>query len=106
MKPLALAAALSTLCLTSCGDDPTRGIVITPDAARLEDCPASFPPAPSLAPLSVITLSDGREVVLLDVVIDRETQTARYILRGRGAWFSCRTAVKYVQDWSAGVGKR
>ena len=105
MKPHALAVALSTLCLASCGDDPTRAVVLTPDPARYEACPASFPAAPALAPLTSFTLPDGREVVLLDVVIARETVVAKYVLKGREAWFRCRQPVKYTVDWIAEVTK-
>lgn len=105
MKRHALALALSTLCLTSCGDRPHPGRVVplTPDPAKLAACPRDFPAAPALAPLSSVKMPDGREVVLLDTVIDRETAVATYIIKGRGAWYACKSAVGYVEDWSAGV---
>lgn len=105
MKPHALAAVLSTLFLASCGDDPTRAVVLTPDPARYEACPAAFPAAPALAPLTSFTLPDGREVVLLDVVIARETVVAKYVLKGREAWFRCRQPVTYTTDWIREVTK-
>ena len=100
MKPLAIAAVLSMCSLTACGDDPTRAVVITPDPARYAACPTSFPSAPTLAPLSAFTLPDGREVVLLDVVIARETVAAKYVLAGKEAWFRCKAVVGYVADWT------
>lgn len=105
MKLHALAVAPLMLCLASCGDKPTRALVLTPDPARYEDCPASFPAAPTLTPLTSFTLPDGREVVLLDVVIARETVVAKYVLKGREAWFRCRQPVTYTTDWIRGVTK-
>ncbi|WP_034157909.1 hypothetical protein [Sphingomonas sp. ERG5] len=52
-------------------------------------------------PLAPFTLPDGRVVMLLDTVITRETATAHYIVAARGAWHECRSAVTYVEDWSA-----
>jgi hypothetical protein len=104
MKPLAIALALSTLCLTSCGDEhPGRIVPLTPDPVKLAACPATWPAPPTLKPLSPFKLADGREVVLLDTVIDRETTTAHYIIEGRGAWHECSSAVRYSEDWSASV---
>jgi hypothetical protein len=80
-------------------------VVLTPDPARYEACPAAFPAAPALAPLTSFTLPDGREVVLLDVVIARETVVAKYVLKGREAWFRCRQPVKYTIDWIAKVAE-
>lgn len=105
MKLPALAALPLTLCLASCGDDPTRAVVLTPDPARYEACPASFPAAPALPALSTFKLPDGREVVLLDVVIARETVVAKYVLKGREAWFRCRQPVTYTMDWIREVTK-
>ena len=104
MKPFALAVALLMPCLASCGEKP-RAIVITPDPTRYASCPASFPAAPALPPLSTFTLPDGREVVLLDVVIARETVAAKYVLAGREAWFRCRQGVSYTTDWIREVTK-
>lgn len=105
MRLLTMALALSTLCLTSCADKPpVRAIPVAPDQAQLDACPATFPAAPSLAPLAPFALPDGRTVVLLDTVIARETATAHYIVAGRGAWHECRSAVAYVTDWSARLG--
>ena len=105
MKLHALAALPLMLCLASCGDKSTRAVVLTPDPARYEACPATFPAAPALAPLTSFTLPDGREVVILDVVIARETVVAKYVLKGREAWFRCRQPIKYTVDWIAEVTK-
>ena len=96
---------LLTTSLAACGDDPTRAVVLTPDPARYEACPATFPAAPALAPLTSFTLPDGREVVILDVVIARETVVAKYVLKGREAWFRCRQPVTYTTDWIREVTK-
>jgi hypothetical protein len=77
---------------------------VTPDPARLADCPATFPIAPELVPLAPFLLPDGRRAVLLDTAIERDTKTAHYIIAGRGAWHACQSAVAYVQDWSARMG--
>ena len=101
MRLPVLAIALSTLCLTGCVKEPPRSVPVTPDAGEFAHCPATFPPAPVLAPLQPFTLADGRVVVLLETVIERDGLVARYIVSGRGAWHECRSAVDYVQDWSA-----
>jgi len=107
MKRLATALALSTLCLTSCAEAP-RVAALTPDPARYTGCPAAFPAPPELPALAPFMLPDGRDVVLLETVIARETLTAHYILAGKGAWYDCRSPVAYTQDWIASVsaGKR
>lgn len=106
MKPLAIALALSTLCTTSCADKPAvRAVVLTPEPARLAACPRSFPVPPTMTPIQTFKLPDGREVVLFDTVLDRETATARYIIKTRGVWHDCMSAAVYVEDWSRGVTK-
>jgi hypothetical protein len=92
-------------CLTSCGDPP-RGIPIAPDLTRAKAdlCPDTFPAAPALTPLTPFVLPDGRTVVLLDTVIDRETATAHYIINGRQAWYDCHSPVAYFRDWSRLMG--
>lgn len=106
MRLPTMALALSTLCLTSCGNRlaPVRVAPIAADPAKLHDCPERFPIPPQLVPLAPFTLPDGRAVVLLDTVIERERGTARFILAGRGAWQLCRSAVTYAQDWAARMG--
>jgi hypothetical protein len=98
MRLRMMALALSTLCLISCADRPGRGIPIAPDPARLASCPTEYPAPPKLAPMVPFDLPDGRVVVLLGTVIEREQVTARYIIEGRGAWHECRSAVAFVQD--------
>ncbi len=70
--------------------------------ASWRDAKRPRPNSPSW-PLTSFTLPDGREVVLLDVVIARETVVAKYVLKGREAWFRCRQPVKYTIDWIAGA---
>lgn len=99
------ALALSTLCLASCAKSPEpRFVPVTPDPAQLEPCPVTFPVAPVLVPLAPILLPDGRRVVLLDTVLERDKATARYLIAGVGAWHECRSAVTYVQDWASRMG--
>lgn len=91
-----------TLCLASCAGTPKpRAIPVAVDRTQLAECPAEFPAPPALTPLAPFALPDGRQAVLLDTVIGRETATAHYILEGRGAWHECRSAVTYVEQWSA-----
>lgn len=104
MMRLPMALALSTLCLTSCAKPDTRAVAVTPDPAPLAACPRVFPAPPKLKPLERIMLPDGRFAVLLDVVIERETATAKFIVEGRGAWHACMSGVVWVEDWSAKVG--
>ena len=105
MRPLLPVIALSTLCLTACADQrPTRAVPLTPDPARLAGCPETLAAPPSLAPLAAFTLPDGRQAVLLSTVIEREHATVSYIVGVRGAWHDCRSAVEFVDDWSARLG--
>lgn len=100
-----MALALSTLCLSSCGRQAdVRTVPVAPDQAPLDACPQTFPIAPVLVPLAPFALPDGRRVVLLDTVLERETVVARYIIAGRGAWHECRSAVAFAQDWAARMG--
>jgi len=100
MRLPTIALALSMLCSTSCTKPAPRIAIATPDPAKLAACPARFPAAPVLSPLAPFALPDGRLVVLLDTVIDRETETAHYIVQARGAWHECQSAVTYVGDWT------
>lgn len=100
---LRMALALSTLCLTGCASEAGRFIAVTPDPAQLAACPRYFPAPPTLKPLERIVLPDGRYAVLLDRVIEREHETAKFIVEGRGAWQACSSAVVYTEDWSARV---
>ena len=74
-----------------------------PDAAPLAACPVAFPAPPSLAPLQPFLLPDGRQAVLLEAVTARDAATAHFIIEGRGAWHECRSAVTYVEDWTAAM---
>lgn len=103
MKLLAPVVLLSTLCLTACGKPPARANVLTPDPAKLAACPRTYPAPPRLPPLKPFTLPDGREVVLLDTVLERDGLVASYVIAGRGAWQACESPVQYVEDWSARV---
>lgn len=107
MKRSALAPVLLMLLSTSCGEKPHPAALkpLTPDLARYDRCPASFPAAPALPALSSFKLPDGREVVLLDTVFARETVTARYLLQGREAWHQCESPVRYTEDWIRSVSK-
>lgn len=103
MRRLPMALALSTLCLTACVKQPVRIAPLTPDLAPLQVCPASLPVPAALPPLQPFALGDGRVVVLLDTVIARDAVTAQFVIGARGAWHECRSAVVYVQDWTARV---
>jgi hypothetical protein len=105
MRLPVIALVLSTYSLAGCAKpDAPRIAVVTPDPAKLASCPATFPAAPSIAPLSSFTLPDGRAVVLLSTVIAREKATVEYILLGRASFHACRSSVAYVQDWSKALG--
>lgn len=99
-----MVLALSMFCLISCAEPP-RSLPVTLDPARLAACPAAYPAPPKLAPLTPFDLPDGRVVVLLSTVIERDTLTAHYVIEGRGAWHECRSAVQFTQDWSTEVQK-
>jgi hypothetical protein len=106
MKLPVIALALSTLFSASCTEKvATRTVVLTPDPAKLSVCPRSFPVPPTLAPIQSFVLPDGREVVLFDTVLARETATARYIIKSRGVWYDCASTVTYVEDFSREVTK-
>lgn len=103
---LRMALALSTLCLTSCAEQPGRTVTVTPDPAPLDACPRVFPAPPKLAPMERIVLPDGRIAVLMERIIEREKATAKFIVEGRGAWHACMSAVVWVEDWSVKVGEK
>jgi hypothetical protein len=123
MRRIAGVLALSTLCLaTACSPKgaPVRVAALTPDPAQLTGCQRAFPAFPKLTPFVVftlvapveVTLADGSgrtlaagtELVSYDVALDRDEQTARFIVGpARGAWSSCETRVVYVEDWAAKV---
>lgn len=100
MRLPTMALALSTLCLTACGEHP-RGIPVAPDLALAgaDRCPDTFPAAPTLEPLAPFTLPDGRRVVLLETAIARDTVVARYVIEGRQAWHDCQSPVAWIRDW-------
>lgn len=119
MRRIVTALALSTLCLaTGCGEQGVRVAPLTPDPAKLTGCQRSFPAFPRLPELAVFTLAKptevtladgtgrtlaaGTELVAFDTVLDRDEQTALFIVGpARGAWSSCASPVIYVEDWSA-----
>ena len=104
MRLLAIAILPLIASSVSCArPEVPRAIAVTPDPAKLTDCPVTFPAAPTLPPLASFALPDGRVVVLLSTIIARETATVDYILLGRGAWHACRSSVSYVQDWTKGM---
>ena len=103
MKRNVLGAALLMLCSTSCATIPARVETAKPDPAKLDSCPAALSVPPALPPLAPFVLPDGRRVVLIDTVIDRETMTAGFIIETRGAWHACRSSVVYVQEWTAAL---
>jgi hypothetical protein len=104
MRLLTIALALSTSYLSGCTrPEVPRAIAVTPDPAKLTDCPTTFPAAPTLPPLASFALPDGRVVVLLSTIIARETKTVDFILLGRASWHACQSSVAYVQDWTKGM---
>lgn len=98
-----MGPVLLTLCLAGCGTE--RAIVLTPDPVRLAECPRTYPKPAALPALQPVTLPDGRAVVLLSTVIEREGVTAHFIIDGRGAWQRCASAVTYAEDWAAAANK-
>lgn len=82
--------------------------VATPDPARLKECPRTLPADPLLTPLAnnIITLPDGRKVVLLEVVKSRSKATADYIVLLRGGIRCLVSTVEYVEDWGAAANRK
>lgn len=94
-------AALSTLCLISLGggscNAPVR--IAKPPAERMQ-C-AVLPDAPKLTPLDWAAVQTVEAAKAL--VFAREGETAEYIVRLRGAWFSCSAAVAWHRDYNAAL---
>lgn len=101
MQKLTIAARL-TLCLTSAAlltacPGPVR--ISKPPADKLV-C-AALPVAPKLTPLdwsTVQTIEDAKALVF-----KREGETADYIVKLRGAWFSCSSVVGWHADYNAAL---
>lgn len=84
------------LSATGCATDSVKVRIPTPDAKQRAGCPDAFPALPQLAPLAPFTLPDGRRVVLLDTVQERDAEVARYIIEdARGAWHECHSVKLY-----------
>ena len=92
------------LSLGACGQTP-RIEPLTPDLAKLKPCREYLVFVPALVPLDPVTLPDGREVVLLSRVLDRDKQTADWVIAEREGRLICKVAADYVADWSAEAAK-
>jgi hypothetical protein len=95
-------AARLTLCLisaallTAC---PTPIRIAKPPADKLQCAP--LPDAPRLTPLDWANVTSIEEARAL--VFRREGEVADYIVRLRGAWFSCSSTVAWHRDYNAAL---
>lgn len=99
---------LAVMLLMACSGCARNAELATPDPARLRECPRTLPADPVLTPLSnnIITLPDGRVVVLLEVVKSRSKATADYIVLLRGGFRCLVSTVEYVEDWGAAANRK
>lgn len=98
-----LAAILLALPLIGCGDKqapPPRLALALPDRAQFERCLSVAPAVPTLPPYEALTLPDGRVVVLLDRVRERDAITARFLVQEREGRLLCRASTNYADQWT------
>lgn len=101
MRKLKTAARLtlcsiSALLLTAC---PAPVRIAKPPAERLT-C-AALPAAPKLTALDWANVQTVEEAKAL--VFEREGQVADYIVRLRGAWFSCSSTLAWHSSYNAAL---
>lgn len=100
------AATLSALLLTACGSKPLpppRAALAVPDRSQFQACLDLAPTVPILPPYEAVTLPDGRVVVLLERVRERDTIAARFIVAEREGRLICRASTAYADTWSAEI---
>lgn len=117
MQRARIAAALLTISAAASCATPARVTVATPDPAKLDACPVAeraFPVLPALRAMTLeadapvrlagaaapVMLKAGTELVLLDVVLDRDEATAVFVAHERGDKARCVSALLYVKDWA------
>lgn len=100
-----LLAVMLLMACSACARDVE---LATPDPARLKECPRNLPADPVMSPLAnnIITLPDGRVVVLLSVVRERSKATADYIVTLRDGFRRCVSTVEYVEDWGTAANRK
>ena len=98
-----LMVILPLLSMTACGDPPPPRIeVALPDRAQFRACLADELKVPdNLPPYEAFTLPDGRQVVLLDRVRQRDKIQATFLVQTVKGREACRAAVVYVDQWTA-----
>ena len=93
-----MVTALSMLFGAACS---TRSDIATMDQARLNECPRSVEGPGELPEQEMFQLDDGRWVVPIENVNEREGMATQAALIFRGAYVQCRSVVIYVEDWQA-----
>ena len=98
------AAILSTLLLTACGDTPPPGAAIaTPDRNQFKRCLEFETVVPDLPSYAAFDLPDGRKVVLLDRVRERDAVTARFVVQEREGRKLCQASTRFADTWAASI---
>ena len=92
---------LPLLSMTACGDNPPpRAEIALPDRAQFRACLADEVKVPDLLPYEAFKLPDGRQVVLLDRVRQRDKTQATFLVQTRNGRELCRAAVVYADRWT------
>lgn len=96
-----LTAILPLLFITACaGTPPPRVEIVTPDRERFKPCLTATVTVPdNLPPYEAFTLPDGRRVVLLDRVRERDGIQARFLVQVDNRGAVCRAAVVYADGF-------
>ena len=96
MKRIAMAAAVSMLLGAGCSTERPRSAALDP--AVTATCPRSVDSPGALPQLAPFTLEDGRVVVPVDQVRERERMALAAALIFKGAWLECRSVVIYAEE--------
>lgn len=96
-----LAVILPLLSMTACGEKPNpRAEIALPDRAQFRACLADEVKVPNLLPYEAFKLPDGRQVVLLDRVRQRDKTQATFLVQTLNGRELCRAAVVYADRWT------
>lgn len=97
-----LAVILPLLSMTACGEKPNPRVEIAlPDRTQFRACLADEVKVPDLLPYEAFKLPDGRQVVLLDRVRQRDKVQATFLVETLNGRALCRAAVVYADQWTA-----
>lgn len=100
---------VATLCLpllTGCGRELPRVEITTPDRAQFQRCLGLNIAVPDLPPYEAFKLPDGRSVVLLARVRERDAIAARFLVLERDGRIICQASTRYADRWAEEMQQR